>query len=257
MNRVSFYAAPHRLSITTAHILIVMLVCSSCQPTDFVLMAKGTTDWKSESGKDFNGTGSSYNCCTFSQSGPDPGIKLSLVNDWIQRTNKGPPIFTASSSCAIGVNNQTLLFGGGDTWIFNASTNIWTNMNPPRKPVFRFLPCMAPIYDDDKVVLFGGDNYPVYLNDTWIYDLSDNEWTLQELPDSPPARAVASMAFIYNGDSLVLFGGEYNATLFRDTWIYNITSNRWRQVFPMNSPSARELAAAATVPNTNKIMVCV
>jgi hypothetical protein len=78
---------------------------------------------------------------------------------------------------------------------------------------------------DDQTLLFGGcDTHPNGLTDeTWIYDFSDNNWTLQNPSVSPSPRREVVMADI-GGDHVLLFGGrtevEEPRVYFDDTWIW-------------------------------------
>ena len=127
---------------------------------------------------------------------------------------------------------KVLLFGGlsswnnyiGGTWLYDYSTNAWTNQNPSGgSPSARGYSTMAPIPGDDKIVLFGGMNgYNSYFNDTWVYDLSDNKWTKLDTRNTEPAsRATHTMSVIDGTDKVLLFGGmtsynQYNG----ETWLF-------------------------------------
>ena len=113
-------------------------------------------------------------------------------------------------------DDKVLLFGGysgssnfDDTWVYDLSSNSWTDKESGEtwetgidKPSARNRHDMAYI-GGDQVLLFGGSNGS---NETWLYDLSENNWTLKTL-SGPSPRASHAMAYI--GESKVLlFGGS-------------------------------------------------
>ena len=126
-----------------------------------------------------------------------------------------------------------------DTWVYDLSTNTWTQKNPSSKPSARYVHAMAYI-GGDQALLFGGliGDYPGTPNsDTWVYDLSENSWT-QKHPDShPSARGSHAMAYI-GGDKVLLFGGHDGAS-DDETWVYHLSDNTWTQDMNVNQPSAR------------------
>ena len=149
------------------------------------------------------------------------------INSWISNYYGNTP----SPRNALGIvydssNRQIILFGGSpgpvhsdDTWVFNFTNNIWTNMNPLTKPSARA--CHAMAYDsfNQKVILFGG-KVGVPINDeTWIYNPSENSW-MQKYPfKKPSARWHHSMTYDLANNRIVLFGGM-NGGVNDETWIY-------------------------------------
>jgi hypothetical protein len=123
-----------------------------------------------------------------------------------------------------------ILFGGNGvgtysgTWIYDLNTNTWTEKSiMGNKPDWISHHTMVSIFGTDKVLLFGGSNYTGILNDTWIYDLSANTWTLQNQITKPCAREDHAMAAIYGAYNAILFGGQ--STHFHDdTWVYSYYS---------------------------------
>ena len=135
-----------------------------------------------------------------------------------------------TAMASIGGTDRVLLFGGfaeggiaNDTWTFNVETNDWERRKPPVSPPIRYEHTMAAVYNTDKVVLFGGQDYTKLLYDTWIYDYSDDTWTNPDPPTDPPLR-ISSMASVTGDDKVMLFGRVgYSA----QTWIYDLGDNTW------------------------------
>jgi hypothetical protein len=69
----------------------------------------------------------------------------------------------------------------------------------------------------DELVLFGGFDGSVNLNDTWTWDGSN--WTEQASVTSPPVRSLAQMAYDPANEAIVLFSGNGPTVELDDTWI--------------------------------------
>ena len=166
---------------------------------------------------------------------------------------------------------KVVLFGGiyynhsqskriylNDTWVFDFDTKTWTEKHPPVTPDARAGFGMTFVYNDDKVLLFGGtsetDNE---LQDTWIYDLGDNEWTEINTAIKPPKRNFHDLASVYNDDKIVLFGGKNYLldTYFNDTWVYDVSEERWSPKNPANKPRDRAVHAMDAIYGTDKIVL--
>ncbi|MGK0304118.1 MAG: hypothetical protein ACI89X_005026, partial [Planctomycetota bacterium] len=69
---------------------------------------------------------------------------------------------------------------------------------------------------------------------------------------SPAARSGHSLAYVNNGDHVLLFGGQ-DAQPLSDTWQWNGTT--WSQLQPALSPSARHNAALAYDATRNRVVL--
>ncbi|WP_455391979.1 Kelch repeat-containing protein [[Eubacterium] cellulosolvens] len=165
-------------------------------------------------------------------------------------------------------DDKVLLFGGtngyrnydrNDTWVYDLSDNTWTEKKPIFPPFVRDSHAMASIDGEDKVVLFGGRLYSntgtEYYKDTWIYDLSDNTWTNKNQSTSPPHRCNSAMATIYETDRVVMFGGFFRDWHLSDTWIYDLSQNKWITEMWLLGPSPRWMHAMAPVHGTDKVVL--
>ncbi|UCH89076.1 MAG: hypothetical protein JSV49_00040, partial [Thermoplasmata archaeon] len=189
-------------------------------------------------------------------------------NGWSNKFPGSRPSFRFNHSLASIDGNDTVLFFGGysqtglrnDTWIYDLSKNNWENQWPVIAPSRRSSHSMATVYGDDKVVLFGG-----YLgwfmgkhwfgNDTWVYDVSKNNWT-QKSPAKPPSnRAASALAPLPGTDKFVLFGGRNASKYFGDTWMYDLSDDRWTKLNLSVQPSPRFAHAMATVYNESEIVL--
>lgn len=76
-----------------------------------------------------------------------------------------------------------------------------------------------------------------YLNDTWEYDGS--VWT--RVADTGPEPRMGC-GIVYNGKTMLLFGGKNDTTFFKNTWEWD--GKHWTQRQDIG-PAARAFAALA------------
>lgn len=129
----------------------------------------------------------------------------------------------------------------------------WTEQSPATSPSERYFHAMAYV-GDDKVLLFGGytsgegeGEEEIRPAETWVYDVSDDAWTLMNPSTQPPARAFHAMAHI-GEDKALLFGGDVDDFVddpLSDTWVYDLSSNTWSQKNPATHPDGRAFHAMA------------
>lgn len=164
--------------------------------------------------------------------------------DWtLQSALVGPSARYFHAMAYIG-EDQVLLFGGQDssgfddeTWIYDLADTTWTQLSPASKPSERQTHGMVYV-GGDRVLLFGGSDAVVgYTNDTWVYDLSSNNWYQQSPSAKPSKRGYHGMAYM-GGDRVLVFGGA-NPALNDETWIYDISDTAWTQDSNTTQPSAR------------------
>ena len=157
--------------------------------------------------------------------------------------------------------DKVLLFGGWDnttasnndeTWIYSMSNSSWTQKLPVEKPDPRSDHSMAPIWGTDNILLFGGYTNFGINDETWIYNYTNNTWTLKSLTNKPGAGGRHAMASVFGDDKVVLFGGSGSVG---ETWIYDFSNNSWTQKIPDNNPSPRTSHAMATIWGTDKIVM--
>lgn len=182
---------------------------------------------------------------TFQLTGPDTGT-------WTQIAVVGPSGRTNAPMVYDSKNNLFALFGGeryvyslGDTWVFDPSTEVWSNKNPSTFPPQRARAAMAYDKKSGKVLLFGGLNKGEgkLLGGTWLYDASTNIWQIVETIIAPSSRLWPSLASDGNG-AFYFFGGwamdENGYGLYlNDTWKFDTATMKWTELFPSTSPPAQ------------------
>lgn len=139
---------------------------------------------------------------------------LSNQTWWIADT-PGPGVRVGHSMVYDSLNNRAIHFGGSDedqyfndTWAFDFQNCTWTHIVTTSSPSPRKGHSMAFDEASGSVLLFGGSNETIRFGDTWILDVSTDEW--QEMPssNSPTARFGHSMTVNRATGEAVLFGGD-------------------------------------------------
>jgi len=155
---------------------------------------------------------------------------------WRQLSPASKPSARKDLAMAYLGGDQVLLLGGDvgseidddETWIFDLSDTVWTQVFPDPTPSERHGHFMTHI-DSGRVLLFAGERHGKFvLNDeTWIFDLADTNWT-QLFPDDPPSgRSSHAMARLGEGRALV-FGGSTGEVYYDDeTWIFDLADTTW------------------------------
>ena len=156
---------------------------------------------------------------------------LHAQDDWTLKSPATKPSGRYYHAMASHGGDQVLFFGGldgpfyDDTWVYDLSDNTWTLKSPATKPSARVYHAMASL-GGDQVLLFGGLVSGSGRNDeTWVYDLSDNTWTLKSPATKPSARLRHAMASL-GGDQVLLFGG-FDDSSDDETWVYDLSDNTW------------------------------
>lgn len=160
--------------------------------------------------------------------------------------------------------DKLVLFGAG-TWTYDLATGNWSQL-AAGGPTSRNQAAM--VYDKTSglVVLFGGYEFssqtgPRYFNDTWVYDVTADQWTQRFPAGAPPPRCRHTMSIDPSGGVIVLFGGEvYDGSLStivpkNDTWIYNISADTWTARSPADNPPARSRHATTHDAATREMVL--
>jgi len=183
-------------------------------------------------------------------------------NAWVNVTpaDSPPPRAGHAMATVFGTDKMVLSSGMGDlyrnymlddTWTYDISDNLWTQDHPSSSPSGRYGHAMGALCNDDKVVLFGGYNDTAgTLGDTWVYDLSDNQWYQKSPAKRPSSRYFSALATRYEDDKVLLFGGFSD-----DTYLYDLSDDVWTLQTPAHKPATRMAPGLATVANTDKTVV--
>ncbi len=247
-------------SIFTVMIIVLsglLILLSSMPEFDF---ASAESTWTQTSDTDFYK--GSFNYTMVNGTGDSAELKLVAggQSQWINKTRIGatdPGPLWAHDMAPIYGTDKVLLFGGSDdtnvkneTWIYDLSDNTWTKKTYSTEPSGRFHHGMAPVYNEAKVVLFGGYTGSTDLNDTWVYDYNTDSWT-QKKSHPLPASDIWRYrpASHRSDDKFVLFGG---GPLNTDTYVYDLSLDTWTKKTTTTNPSARLYHRITPIDGTDK-----
>jgi N-acetylneuraminic acid mutarotase len=168
-------------------------------------------------------------------------------------------------------SGRLIMFGGavdtpdgrkhiGDTWAYDPSTNVWTNLDPSGPPPAREAPAMAYDPATRKIVMFGGvRGGDAKFNDTWAYDPAVNTWTqLSPAGPSPPGRSGHVMVYDPPSGRMLMWGGtgREEGSFFTDLWAFDATTSTWTEVTPTGVlPAGRCQPAMAYDPLTRRMIL--
>jgi len=160
-------------------------------------------------------------------------------------------------------NNKAILFGGNetlipysDTWEYDSTTHLWTELNPTNRPAGRDCHSLTYDFDRNKVILFGGTTETSWHNNAlWEFDIATQEW--EEIIVSgikPPKRQEHDMTYIGNNKA-ILFGGEVDDFgAYNDTWIYDTVAKTWIEYTSDIIPQKRLWHCMAYAGNRNLLL---
>jgi len=194
---------------------------------------------------------------------------------WVQLHPAVSPVSRADATFVYdSTTDRFLLFGGwtqrpggavhrlSDTWSFSLALDQWTELHTATGPSPRSDSAAA--YDPaaGDLFLYGGFSGSVYLGDAWIFNSSSSTWSdLPQVGPTPGVRSDGRMVFDPLADEFVLFGGnDYsgpNLTFhhLNDTWLFQLTTNRWTQLTPAVSPSTRDYAVEGFDPSLDVVLL--
>ena len=123
----------------------------------------------------------------------------------------------------------------------------WGPLTPPA-PVGVSGGGFAAFSNDGSGVLFGGAESTGLSGLTYLYNESENSWTLLSPTPAPSPRSDFGFAADNASDSAVLFGGEVDlatGAVANDTWVFQLGSGTWTNVTGPVAPAPRQDPAFA------------
>lgn len=170
------------------------------------------------------------------------------INMWFELTPTNSPSGRYGAKMVYDpVNQRGILFGGralsimNDTWAYYYDSNTWAELETTGNPDTRYGHGMVYDLHHQKVILFGGNhlgNFSGILEDTWIFNSSNNKWTEILTQEQPDNRMYFSMVYDSFNRKTILFGGwdsrdpRYN--IMGSTWTYTYNSTSWVAVKPQS-----------------------
>ena len=109
-----------------------------------------------------------------------------------------------------------------------------------------------------QVILFGGRGAGSIVgdlyNDIWAFDMETHRWQEVNTSSGPSPRLSPGLVYDPVHHQLILFGGYSNRGRINYTWLFDLNSYEWEEVFPALSPPARSDMGMA-YDGTNHIAV--
>ena len=165
------------------------------------------------------------------------------TNTWVEMQPLSPPMISYGHALVIDpVHQQAVLWGGHQTmvkngqateggyrdslWRYDYVKNIWQEWVHTYKPPARYWQMAVCDTHNNQLVLFGGNGFHSYYNDTWFYHLDGDTWERVSPDHAPSPRVNAAMTYDPANQIIILFGGldEDDKTL-QDTWIFEVKDN--------------------------------
>lgn len=150
----------------------------------------------------------------------------------------------------------------GETWVYHIGPGIWEKRNPAKAPAARYGHRMIFEKHTGSIILFGGfsrqdiDQPP--LNETWVYDYSNDQWTMMGSVTPSPPRSYHSMVYHPIAERTLVWGGRpYSERADTTPWLYESRSNSWEQLTPTISGPRNRYTYAPMVycPQVNRIIM--
>lgn len=189
---------------------------------------------------------------------PNAGINSASDSGTTGTTTTGIRRLQESSDAStklVGPSTCTTKYYLDDLWIFDVGLNQWvkrgTSGEVPLARKGHSIVARRSRTDDAQLVLFGGHNQDLSLNDVWILDVMHSEeersWTRIDpflMGEQPPAMSYHSMVYSSELNMIVVFGGLHwrPTNLTESDRVRNIDRRCFKQAqgLPQNEQDSSE-----------------
>ncbi len=163
--------------------------------------------------------------------------------------------------CWDGHTRRLLFYVGSMTFAYEPKRRAWREIHamnvkdqPPALLLWSSL-CYDPA--GKQAILFGGGGIdaPDGRPHTWAFDVTTDTWRRLELAVEPPARCNSRMVYDKRNSCVVLFGGDGQDRGLADTWVFDVTKQRWEERKPPRSPHPRSCHALAYLEKSGVILL--
>ncbi|MGY5853067.1 MAG: kelch repeat-containing protein [Candidatus Thorarchaeota archaeon] len=142
------------------------------------------------------------------------------------------------------VNQRCIVFGGqiGDnamdrTWLYNAQTRTWQNINPDDAPSARINTALAFDPRCEVTILYGGmDTEGPQYGDTWVYRYDNNTWL--DMSENDPHCSVTTTTESSTTTSIVVTTNSSSVTTTSPTSTITSSSTITTTTTPILPPSS-------------------
>jgi hypothetical protein len=189
---------------------------------------------------------------------------LDLDNDtWFESDIPNPSTYYSQDLAPIHGTDEIFIMyeqGGPNGPIFSIYDRSEGSFTPLNLTIpQRHAAVISPFHGIQKVLLFGGDGgiYPnnIRYNDTWIYDVGTDGWSMIDCPVSPPSeRYYQGICPIWGTDRIIMYGG-LGAETDSDTWVFDLSESKWTKVVSTIMPPSRNFVDIAPIIGTPLVIV--
>jgi Galactose oxidase, central domain len=194
----------------------------------------------------------------------------STNKSWTEIASPSCPNTFGSAMVYDSVNEVSIHFGGAqwigpgslgysnETWTYDASANNWSFKACMNTPPARYEHAMAFDRENGIAVMFGGRIWEnsnedmISFNDTWVYNLTLNQWMNKTPNISPLAIRDCHLSYKMVYDEahrdILMFGND-------ETWTYDATKNSWTNCTDSEKPQQRGFHALAYDSITEKTVL--
>jgi len=177
---------------------------------------------------------------------------------WTQAVTPGaPPVRAAAAITYDQPSGKLIMFGGydgtgylGDTWLWDGTSETWSEASPAHLPTAVTLPMMFMDPVNGHAEMFGGYDGRFYQGITWQWTGSD--WQQLHPATSPSARGASVVANDLARKTVVIWSGLGDVNP-NNTWTWDGTT--WTQQNPAQTPPSTYYSAATWVPGLNAVVM--
>jgi N-acetylneuraminic acid mutarotase len=162
-------------------------------------------------------------------------------------------------------SDKIILFGGltvleeykytlfNETWVYDYTSNAWTQMQPKLSPEPRNYGGMAYDPKADRTIICGGGDFEKAFKPLWGYDYNTNTWEEINYDNGPTERDYNGFVYAEKADRFILYGGFNDGT--DETWIYDLNTNTWQQMQPAQNPGKISRFSMVYSPDVDKVIL--
>ena len=124
---------------------------------------------------------------------------------------------------------------GDSVWSYDYPQNLWRETVQNSRPPARYGHQADFFTNSGVMAVFGGNGGQVFLDDTWLFDVTQNSWQRVNMRQAPTPRINAATTYDSANQLAILFGGlEEDMTDMGDTWVLSVsgTNGEWQKVEP-------------------------
>lgn len=163
-----------------------------------------------------------------------PGTYLSP--SWVKATAPSSPPGSSQGMMVYDEKRDEIVHFGGikaddslsnETWTWTGSS--WVKRTPATSPSARSRATMAWDPVSERVILYGGKTSDTIVRDVWAWNGSNWSQVVTTGPNGlPDYRVNAGMAYDYQRQAMILFGGSNVVDQLNDTW--KLADGVWTQI---------------------------